>query len=230
MEDLKNVLIEIQDHLVPILDTYEQAIYHYIFRHTYLINLETTIFSTRSAEIGFGAGATGTQPSCTSRSKKLRSLELKGAINILERSHKGMLVKIVLPQDISGLIKSNELFEIDVDSLDFYKDRRLLLTILEREDYRCFYTGKKITEEKCYLDHVVASSIHGNNSYKNIVASSYDANSMKNNKAVGDFIRQLYKEDIISLIEFDLLKKKIEDLKKGLLAPNIESVKKALEC
>lgn len=229
MEDLKNVLIEIQDHLIPILDTYEQAIYHYIFRHTYLIQLETTLFSSRSAEIGFGAGTAGAQPSNSSRSKKLKSLELKGAVKILERSHKGILVAIVLPQNISGLIKLKDSFEIDIDSLDFYKDRRLLPSILEREGYRCFYTGKKITEEKCYLDHVVASSTYGDNSYKNIVASSYDANSMKNNKSVGDFIRQLYKEDIISLVEFDNLKIKIEDLQKGKLIPNKESVKKAIE-
>ena len=212
-----------------ILDTYEQAIYHYIFRHTYLIQLETTLFSYRSAEIGFDAGAVGAQPSNSSRSKKLKSLELKGAVKILERSHKGILVVIVLPQNISGLIKLKNSFEIDIDSLDFYKDCRLLPSILEREGYRCFYTGKKITEEKCYLDLVVASSTYGDNSYKNIVASSYDANSMKNNKSVGDFIRQLYKEDIISLVEFDSLKIKIEDLQKGKLIPNKESVKKAIE-
>ena len=52
---------------------------------------------------------------------------------------------------------------------------------------------------------------------------------MKNNKSVGDFIRQLYKEDIISLVEFDNLKIKIEDLQKGKLIPNKESVKKAIE-
>lgn len=229
MEDLKKVLVEIQDYLVPILDTYEQAIYHYIFRHTYLIGLNATLFSNKSAAIGLGAGATGTQPSESSRSKKLKSLELKGAVKILERSHKGMLVAIVLPQDISGLIKLVESIEINIESLDFYKDRRLLPSILEREGYRCFYTGKKITEENCYLDHVVASSIRGNNSYKNIVASSYDANSMKNNKAVGDFIRQLYKEDMISLIEFENLKKKIETLQNGMLAPNKESIRKAIK-
>lgn len=138
MEDLKKVLAEIQDYLVPILDTYEQAIYHYIFRHTYLIGLNATLFSNKSAEIGLGAGATGTQPSESSRSKKLKSLELKGAVKILERSHKGMLVAIVLPQDISGLIKSVESTEINIESLDFYKDRRLLPSILEREGYRCF--------------------------------------------------------------------------------------------
>lgn len=229
VEELKKVLIEIQDYLVPILDTYEQAIYYYLFRRTYLIGADTALFSTRTAHIGLGAGIEGNQPSAASRSKKLRSLELKGAIKILERSNKGMLVAIVLPQNISGLIKPEVAFEIDIESLDFYKDRRLLPSILEREGYRCFYTGKKITEEKCYLDHVVASSTYGDNSYKNIVASSCDANSMKNNKAVGDFIRQLYKEDIISLIEFENLKKKIEDLQKGMLFPNKESVKKAIE-
>ena len=229
MEELKKVLMEIQDHLVPILDTYEQAIYYYLFRRTYLIEADTTLFSTRTAHIGLGTGIEGNQPSASSRSKKLRSLELKGAIKILERSNKGMLVAIVLPQHISGLIKPEVAFEIDIDSLDFYKDRRLLPSILEREGCRCFYTGKKITEENCYLDHVVASSTYGDNSYKNIVASSYDANSMKNNKLVSDFIRQLYKEDIISLSEFENLKTKIESLQKGRLVPNKESIKKAIE-
>lgn len=51
---------------------------------------------------------------------------------------------------------------------------------------------------------------------------------MKNNKTVGDFIRQLYKEDIISLIEFENLKKKIEALQNGMLAPNKESIRKAI--
>ena len=52
---------------------------------------------------------------------------------------------------------------------------------------------------------------------------------MKNNKLVSDFIRQLYKEDIISLSEFENLKTKIESLQKGRLVPNKESIKKAIE-
>ncbi len=38
MDKLEDILIQIQDYLVPKLDSYEQAIYHYVFRHTYLIN------------------------------------------------------------------------------------------------------------------------------------------------------------------------------------------------
>ncbi len=92
MKDLKHILTDIQDYLVPKLDTYEQAIYHYIFRHTYLISKGSTIFSTRSAEIGYRSGTKNTPPSDSQRSKKLRSLEAKGAIKIIERSHKGILV------------------------------------------------------------------------------------------------------------------------------------------
>ena len=228
MDDLKNVIIEIQDYLVPILDSYEQAIYYYIFRHTYLIGVNSVLFSTRSASIGFGSGVEDKAPSGKTRSKKLRSLEQKGAVRILERSHKGIEVAIILPSNISGLIKSVEQFDVDIDSLDFYKDRRLLPSILERENYRCFYTGKKITAENCYLDHLLAQSSGGNNSYKNIVATSYDANSMKNNKLADDFVRQLYKDELISLSEFTELKQKISNIQDGKLVPNMDAVKKAI--
>jgi len=110
----------------------------------------------------------------------LRSLEFKGAIKILERSHRGILVEIVLPKGILGLYDSAPKELLDLHSLDFYRDRRLLPAILERENYRCFYTGKKLTEDSCYLDHVIPQSGRGDNSYRNIVAASYDANSMKN--------------------------------------------------
>ena len=93
MKDLQKIFIEIQDSLIPTLDTYEQAIYHYIFRHTYLIGEESTLFSTKRASIGLGSGVAGTPPSESQKSKKLRSLESKGAIKILERSHRGILVK-----------------------------------------------------------------------------------------------------------------------------------------
>ena len=189
-----------------------------------------TWFSTKSASIGLGSGSEGTAPSESSRSKKLRSLEQKGAVRILERSHKGILVTVILPQNIPSLVKARTELDIDIDieSLDFYKDRRLLASILEREDYRCFYTGKKLTEENCYLDYLIAQSLGGNNSYKNIVATSYDANSLKNNKSIDDFIRELYKSDLISLTEFNELKKKIGNLQEGKLAPSKASIKSAL--
>lgn len=226
MENVEEILIEIQDRLVPILDSYEQAIYHYLFRHTYLIGLETCLYSTRTAQIGLGTGDNSKQPSMKTRSKKLRSLEEKGCIQIVERSNKGITVKILLPKQISH-IQAQETAEeeLEIEDLDFYKDRRLLNSLLAREENHCFYTGRKITPENCYLDHVIPQASGGNNSYKNIVASCYDANSMKNDKPAGEFIRSLYKEEIISLSEFQELKDKIVKLQAGELKPDVKLVR-----
>lgn len=229
MEKLENILIDIQDKLVPNLDSYEQAIYHYLFRHTYLIGEETCLFSARTADIGLGTGDNSKQPSAKTRSKKLQSLKRKGCIQILERSNKGTSVRIILPNQMPS-IQNRKTTEptINMEDLDFYKDRRLLESILEREGYRCFYTGRKIVRENCYLDHVIPQARSGDNSYKNIVATCYDANSMKNDRTADEFARSLYKDEIISISEFKELNVKIQKLQAGELVPNHELVRAAI--
>jgi hypothetical protein len=223
MEKLKEMLITLQDALVPELDSYEQAIYHYLFRHTYLEGKTQSFYSTRRAEIGFGTGDKSKKPSMNTRSKKLRSLEAKGFIKIVERSNKGILVELILPDEILSDQKAIEdVKSVDIETIDFFTDRKYLTNLLQREDYRCFYTGRKITPENSYLDHVVPQSKGGNNSYRNIVATCFDANSMKNDLSVEEFIRILYKEDIISLNELHELKVKIHDLQSGKLIPKID--------
>ena len=230
MDKTEEILIEIQDKLVPILDSYEQAIYHYIFRHTYLAGVQTCLFTTNTAEIGLGIGDNSKQPSSKTRSKKLRSLESKGCIQIIERSNRGITVKLLLPSEIPSIqVQEVKTENFDIEKLDFFKDRRLLKSILDREDNRCFYTGRKITDKNCYLDHVIPQVNSGNNSYKNIVASCYDANSMKNDKPAEEFIRYLYKEEILSLSEFQELKEKITKLQTGELKPDIELIRSAIQ-
>lgn len=229
MIDIEETLKEIQDKVVPHLDSYEQAIYHYIFRHTFLEGCEDTLFSTRNAEIGFGSGDSTKKPSWKTRSTKLKSLEAKGFAKIIERSNKGMRVKVFLPSELPFLqVPPQNIEEIDLDDLDFYKDRRLLEPILEREGHRCFYTGKKITPENCYLDHVIPQSKGGNNSYRNVVATSFDANSLKNDRDALDFARFLYREELISAEEFSKLREKIQKLQEGALVPSENCVASAL--
>ncbi len=141
MNELQELLIEIQDRLVPILDSYEQAIYHYLFRHTYLSGKKDTLFITRSAEIGFGSGDNSKKPSWKNRSDKLKSLEKKRCIKIVERSNKGMLVEILLPSEITTIKEPDvKKEEVDLESLDFYNDKRLLITLLEREKAIAVFT------------------------------------------------------------------------------------------
>lgn len=229
MEEIREILIDIQDRVVPLLDSYEQAIYHYVFRHTYLVGEKHALFSTRTAEIGFGSGDRTKPPSGKTKSDRLKSLEQKGCIKIVERSNKGMFVEIILPSQIPFLQVEEEIpIELNLEELDFYKNKKLLPCILEREGFKCFYTGRKISAENCYLDHVIPQAKGGNNLYRNIVATCFDANSMKNDKDVENFVRLLYREEFITLEEFNSLKLKISALRNGELVPNIESVKHAI--
>lgn len=228
MHELSDIIKQIQDRLVPLLDTYEQAIYHYVFRHTYLSGEQQVLFSTRTAEIGLGSGDRTKPPSWKTRSDRLKSLEKKGCVKIVERSNKGLLVELILPAEMPFLDAAEEPpDEIDIETLDFYKDKRLLASLLDREESKCFYTGRKINHENCYLDHVVPQAKGGGNSYRNIVVTCFDANSMKSDKAADDFARLLYKEELISLSEFSDLKKKLNRIQEGELIPNLEIVRAA---
>ena len=228
-ESLAQLLIDIQDRLVPVLDTYEQAIYHYIFRHTILTQEDSCYFSTKSAEIGKGSGDRNRPPSDETRSRRLRSLAEKGAVKIIERTRHGILVEIALPDQIPSLTKEGESeFEVDIDSLDFFSNPKLRKVILEREQHRCFYLDKEITEDNFCIDHVIPQANAGDNSYRNLVAACRDANSMKSNQNVEDFIRRLYRESLLSIEEFKGLQEKISKLKNGEIQPNETLVRRAL--
>ena len=56
--NVERVLVEFQDFLAPKLDTYEQAIYLYILRHSRLIGQEEVVIGFKSArrKMSFGVG------------------------------------------------------------------------------------------------------------------------------------------------------------------------------
>ena len=102
MIDLQKFIIEFQDYLAPKLDTYEQAIYLYIFRHSRLLGLEEVTIGFKSARnrMACGIGEHGTPMSENSAYKKLRSLEEKGAITVLRTEHTGRLMRLHIPDEI----------------------------------------------------------------------------------------------------------------------------------
>ena len=220
--NLVQTLIDIQDHLVPILDTYEQALYHYILRHTLLVGKATAVISVKTANIGLGKSKAGSLPSESQKTKKVRTLEEKGCIQIVSRSHRGTEVKPILPREIPGLVPIAIDIEMpDIEELDFYEGRLYVDALLEREGGKCFYTLQKINRESCVLDHVIPQSKGGDNSYRNIVASSFDANSSKLGKNADDFARELYRSGILNLEEMQHLLSRIEQLQEGKLVPKI---------
>lgn len=222
-DQLRVFFQQFQDHLAPKLDTYEQAIYLYVFRHSRFIGQNEAVigFKTARARMATGLGIDGTPMSEGSAYKKLKSLEHKRCITVVQTEHKGTRIRLHLPSEISGAVPPTIITpeEIDIEQIDFF-DAENRLAILNREGYRCFYTLKKIDANSFVVDHVV-SRPEGDNSYRNLVAASREANNRKSDMPAEDFIRLLYREGLLSEAECQGRLEALAELKLGLLKPVI---------
>jgi len=86
----------------------------------------------------------------------LRSFHEKGCIKIEDRSKFGHRVCTLLPGELDGLAPGSCHPEVvDLESIDFYSERRYVDALLGREGYCCFYCMRNVQKETCQPDHVV---------------------------------------------------------------------------
>jgi hypothetical protein len=222
--DLKLFFEELQDYLAPNLDTYELALYLYIFRHTRLQGSQNAVIGFKSArnDISYGRpkGEGRARMSEYTCSTKLKSLEDKGCVNILGIERTGTRVQLFLPSEIEGVIPE-PIYDkaLTLEEMDFFtvpENRRL---ILERESHKCFYCLATLNDNNYVIEHVV-SRPEGNNSYRNVVAACRQCNNRKGDIAVENFLRVLYREGYLGSEEFEERLKALEQLRKGNLKPN----------
>ena len=224
--DVEQFLIEFHDHLAPRLDTYEQAIYLYLVRHIRLEGEQQTTVAFKSARkrLATGIGEGGKPMSETTARKKIRSLEEKGAVRVVDVTHRGTVFQVRLPAEM-GIVPADEgTDELDIDALDFFSDPDCRVTILEREQRRCFYTLVELNEDNFVIDHVVARSEGGGNDYRNVVACSRSANNRKGAKSAEEFLRLLRRERYLADREFRDRIKALKKLRRGELVPNLEDL------
>lgn len=222
--DLKEFFVQFQDHLAPKLDTYEQAIYLYIFRKSRLLGLdEVTIgFKSERARLATGIGEGGKPMSESTCYLKLQSLENKGCIKIVRTNHAGRLLRLCLPSEIQGVIPAlAREYEVDIERMDFFDDPANRLLLLKREGYKCFYTLQKLDKDNFVVEHVVSRPA-GNNGYRNCVAASREANNKKGSTSAEDFLRRLIRENYLNESEFQDRMRALAQLKDGLLKPPSE--------
>ena len=223
--DFKAFIIEFQDHLAPKLDAYEQAIYLYIFRHTRLLGLpEATIgFKSARTRLACGVGEKGKPMAEKTAYDKLASLQKKGAVTILRTEHTGRLIKLHLPSEIPGVIPlPSQEAPIDIETMDFFEVPENRLMILEREKHKCFYTLKPIDARNFVIEHIVSRPT-GDNSYRNVVAASREANNRKLSMNAEDFLRKLFREGFLNDREFEERIKALALIKAGETKPVIKS-------
>src|SRR5947209_15200249 len=120
--DVVAFLTEFQDYLAPRLDTYEQAIYLYVFRHSRLIGLDEVVIGFKSARtrMATGVGEKGKPMAENTCYEKLRSLQTKGCLDVsVERT--GSRIRLRLPNEIPGLVVPPiEQQAVCIEAMDFF--------------------------------------------------------------------------------------------------------------
>ncbi len=225
MEEIetRSFFINFQDHLAPKLDAYEQAIYLYLFRHSRFLGLDEAVVGLKSARarMAMGTGQAGSAMSESTVNNKIASLAAKGAIRIIGTDHKGRRIHLLLPNEIANLIVEPVVpTAVSIDEMDFFESVENRAKILKRENFKCFYTLKPIDLSNFVVEHVVSRPT-GNNSYKNLVAASREANNRKGKQSAEDFLRRLWREGFLSEQEFEERLDALSRLKGGLLVPEI---------
>lgn len=216
--DLVKIIKEIEDYLISFLklDPYERSLYYHLFRQTRLIDKEETIFviSSAPATVGF------TDYPARNR---LRTMDKKGCIKIVEVRRDGLKIKVLLPNEIEGCVvkRKKEADPVDIETIDFYSDPKYRATILKRENRECFYCLKKISEDNYVLDHLTSQLNGGDNSYRNLVAVCHECNSKKAGKNHDDFVRMLYRGGILSQKDLEKRLATIERVINGEIKPAI---------
>jgi hypothetical protein len=221
--DLREVLIQFQDHLAPKLDTYEQAIYLYVLRHSRLLGIkEVTLgFKSERKRMACGIGEKGKPMSEGTAYVKLASLQAKGCVEILRTTHTGRLLRLRLPSEIPGLIPPPAAeVEQDIEAMDFFNVPENRLLLLKRESHKCFYTLKPLDQSNFVVEHVV-SRPDGDNSYRNCVAASRETNNKKGATSAEDYLRRLFREGFLSETEFQDRIHHLAILKAGELKPPV---------
>jgi hypothetical protein len=126
----------------------------------------------------------------------------------------------MLPREIEGVVVEAEPTQsVDVETLDFFTDRRFVDALLVREKGRCFYCLRGLRKETCQLDHVTPQVAARDNSYRNIVVACHECNTQKQGLEGADFVRALYRRGVVSQAELGDRLESIEKLRSGQLVP-----------
>lgn len=220
--DSRKFLEQFQDLLAPKLDTYEQALYLYICRHSRLLDEAEVVIGFKSARVRMacGIGEKGKPMSENTAYLKLQSLEEKGCIDIVSTERAGKRIRLRLPSEIPGTVPDphQPSFPPDIEVVDFFSTPENRLLILDRDGHRCFYCMRTLTTENYVIEHVT-SRPEGDNGYRNLVAACRECNNRKNDSDPEDLLRTLYREEFLSALDMKACLQKLTMLRRGELKP-----------
>lgn len=221
---------QMEDLAIPQLrlTPYERAVYSHLLRHSRLEG---------KAQIRFGIQRLSEAASLSDWAvrKAVRGLAAKGALRVTQRSKKGHVVEVRLPEEIRGVCASNAATNgaarvqnaANLEETNFWETPALREAIHGREGGRCFYCMRRMKTALRCLDHVVPQVQGGSNSYRNLVSSCTECNSRKLDQRAEDFVRWLFREGQLTAAELKGRLRALEALAAGKMRPVMERNKEA---
>jgi hypothetical protein len=179
-ENIKTIIEQFVDYLLPGLTPYETSLYLYLLRNSFVKNDITEVrVGKRTIAAGYGKGSRGEKTNYAHVSKILKGLEEKGCIKIKDTNREGTLYIVSLPKDISLVAeKMANLMPQDAEE-DYFSDPQKRREIFERDKWICQYCGEKVSPKDVTLDHFIPQSKRGGNSKENLRTCCLRCNSIK---------------------------------------------------
>jgi len=195
--ELPQLVCDVVDGLIPILKPYEAAIYWWMLRNSLLSHgraeLVVSVNALRSRVVHSSSGQTE-KLSPQTVTEGLRGLADKGAVlRVGEVGRDGTPYRIKLPREIPACQERLAARDAAPASsggdaldgrMDYYNTPELRREVWERDEYKCAYCGRQLTEHTATLDHQTPVSFGGDNSKDNLVTACLACNSRRRNKPV----------------------------------------------
>jgi 5-methylcytosine-specific restriction endonuclease McrA len=215
---------QFEDLLIPglRLSVIERAVYSHLLRHSRLEGNKRLQFSI--LWLARGAGL-----SMSSVRKGVRQLAAKCALRLAERSKRGHVIEVCLPEEVRG-VRARKTAEFEAERLrsaanleetDFLEKRALREAIHAREGGHCFYCLRRATAATRCIDHIIQGVRMGRNGYRNLVSSCAECNSQKGERRAEDFLRWLYRQGRLESSELKERLRTLEKMVSGKLRPAV---------
>jgi len=158
-------------------------------------------------------------------------LVAKGALRLVERTRAGHVVEVRLPGEIRAVLRDRIAARgpaglprtANLEEMDFLQTNARREAIHARERSVCFYCLRRLTARVRCLDHVVPLVRRGSNSYRNLVSSCAECNSLKGETPAEGFLRLLYRDGRLTATELTGRLRAVKALAAGKLRPALHS-------
>ncbi len=215
--DIAALWAMIEDHLIPKLklNAHERSVYYHLVRHSRLLG-------ERSIRISVDSLAERTGLSTQVR-YHLRSLHNKGCVRIVERGRTGTEIEVLTPSEIPGcVLDASEPAAINLETFNVYADPLGRAAIFARERGACFYCLRSLDQASAVLDHAIPRVVREDHTYRNVVCSCHECNSLKAGSPADEFLRLLYRRGRISSAELEARLSSLDLLARGDLKPELQ--------